>query len=67
GLRAMRLEARQKGMRPDGHALAAGLEPYSEKGMEYVELLRGMIRVNRLSPLDDAILSDDLIGFDSGA
>lgn len=67
GLRAMRREAREKGMRPDGLTLAAGLEKYSEKGMEYVELLRDIIRVNRLSPLDDAILSDDLIGFDSGA
>jgi uncharacterized FlgJ-related protein len=63
----MRQEAREKNVRPDGQALAAGLEPYSEKGEEYVEILRSMIRVNQLVPFDDAILSDDVIGFDSGA
>ena len=52
-------------MQPDGALLAAGLEPYSEKGEEYVELLRSMIRVNRLAPLDSAILSDEIIGFES--
>ncbi|MEN8196198.1 MAG: glucosaminidase domain-containing protein [Pseudomonadota bacterium] len=66
-LRALRQEAREKGVRPDGVALAAGLEPYSEKGEEYVELLRELIRVNRLAPLDNAILSDEIIGFESGA
>jgi Bax protein len=67
GLRALRQEARKKGRRPDGLTLAAGLGPYSEKGMEYVELLRSIIRVNRLPPFDRSILSDDLIGFESGA
>jgi Bax protein len=67
GLRALRQEARKKGVRPNSLTLAAGLEPYSEKGMEYVELLRSIIRVNRLAPFDGAILSDDLIGFESGA
>jgi Bax protein len=67
GLRILRQEAREKNVRPDGQALAAGLEPYSEKGEEYVEILRSMIRVNQLMPFDDAILSDDVIGFDSGA
>ena len=67
GLRALRQEARRNGVRPDGVTLAAGLEPYSERGEEYVELLRSMIRVNRLAPLDGAILSDEIIGFESGA
>jgi Bax protein len=66
GLRALRREARDMGARPDGQALAVGLEPYSEKGEEYVELLRALIRVNRLAPFDDAILSDDVVGFESG-
>lgn len=66
-LRALRREARRKGGQPDGVTLAAGLEPYSEKGEEYVELLRSLIRVNRLAALDDAILSDEIIGFESGA
>lgn len=67
GLRALRQDARKKGKQPDGITLAAGLESYSEKGAEYVDLLRGIIRVNRLAPLDGAILSDDIIGFESGA
>jgi Bax protein len=67
GLRALRQEARNKGARPDGMRLAAGLEPYSEKGEEYIDLLRGIIRVNRLLPFDGAILSDEMIGFESGA
>jgi len=67
GLRELRQEARRDGKRPDGLTLAAGLEPYSERGEEYVELLRSLIRVNRLMPLDDAVLSDKVIGFESGA
>lgn len=67
GLRALRQKARENGVRPDGQTLAAGLEPYSEKGEEYVNILRSMIRVNQLAPFDNAILSDDVIGFDSGA
>jgi len=67
GLRELRQEARKDGKRPNGLVLAAGLEPYSERGEEYVELLRSLIRVNRLTPLDDAVLSDKVIGFESGA
>lgn len=67
GLRELRQEARSKGEQPSGLALAEGLEPYSEKGDEYVELLRSMIRVNRLEPLDSAVLSDKVIGFEFGA
>ena len=66
-LRALRREARAKGRRPDGIAMAEGLKPYSEKGEDYVDLLRNVIRVNRLSPFDGAILSDEIIGFESGA
>lgn len=64
--RALRKEARRRGERPDGWTLALGLDAYSEKGEEYVELLREMIRVNNLTAFDDAILSDRLVGFESG-
>lgn len=66
-MRAMRQEVRAEGERPDGLTLAAGLEPYSEKGEEYVDLLRIVIRVNRLAPFDDAILSEEIVAFESGA
>jgi Bax protein len=66
-LRAKREEIRLAGERPDGIILAEGLEPYSQKGEEYVELLRSIIRVNRLTPFDDAILSDELVVFETGA
>lgn len=65
--RALRQELRAGDGRPDGLSLAAGLESYSEKGEEYIDLLRSMIRVNRLAPFDDAILSDKIVGFESGA
>lgn len=66
-LRTLRLLARRQGMQPDGATLAAGLEPYSEKGPDYVETLRSIMRVNRLAPFDGAILSDETIVFESGA
>lgn len=65
--REMRQEARRRGETPDGQMLAGGLEAYSEKGGEYVELLRNMIRVNRLGAFDDAFLGDRAVVFDSGA
>lgn len=65
--RTLRQQSRNSGERPKGEELAAGLAPYSEKGVEYVELLLDMIRVNRLAAFDDAILSDRILGFDSGA
>lgn len=66
-LRAMRAELRLEGGKPDGLTLAEGLDSYSQKGEEYVALLRSVIRVNRLKPFDEAILSDEIIAFESGA
>jgi Bax protein len=65
--RTLRQQSRNSGERPKGEVLATGLEAYSEKGEEYVDLLRDMIRVNRLAAFDDAILSDKILGFESGA
>jgi Bax protein len=61
--RKIRAELRQAGKPLDGAKLAAGLQHYSETGQEYVDLLRGIIRKNRLSPLDKATLGDALIEF----
>ncbi|MDH3228647.1 MAG: glucosaminidase domain-containing protein [Alphaproteobacteria bacterium] len=61
GFRKMRAAMRQAGKPLDGAKLAGGLSRYSETGEEYVGLLRGIIRKNRLSPLDRATLGDTLI------
>lgn len=66
-LRSTRLMLREEGKRPDGLTLAAGLEPYSQRGEEYIDLMRSIIRVNRLQPLDEAILSDEIILFEPSA
>lgn len=46
-LRAIRSKLRAAGKRLDGARLAAGLVHYSERGQEYVDEVRAMIRVNR--------------------
>lgn len=65
--RVIRQEARQEGQQADGYTLAAALELYSEQGDDYIDLLRNVIRVNRLDSFDDAILGDKVIAFESGA
>jgi len=42
----------------DGYELAATLEKYSERGQEYVNTLRGIMRVNQLVQADAAYLRD---------
>ncbi len=61
GFREARAAKRQAGTPPDGAALAGELRRYSERGQEYVDLLRGIIRKNRLSPLDTARIGDAVI------
>ena len=56
--RDARAAARQKSERPRGAPLAGGLLAYSEKGQDYVSLVRTIIAHNQLSPLDSAKLSD---------
>ena len=46
-LRDLRQQARRGGENPRADDLAAGLEPYSQRGMAYVNDIRAMIRVNR--------------------
>ncbi|WP_246434552.1 glucosaminidase domain-containing protein [Teredinibacter haidensis] len=47
-LRELRTNLRVQNIAVTGHALAGGLTHYSERGKEYIEELRVMIRVNRL-------------------
>ncbi len=59
--RKQRAAMRRAGRPPDGAKLAGELRRYSETGDEYVDLLRDIIRKNRLRPLDRATLGDTLI------
>lgn len=65
--RALRAGMRKAGKPLDGRALAGALLSYSELGEEYVELIRAMMRANRLAPFDSARLGDRIIGFGAGA
>lgn len=47
--------------------LADGLTAYSERGQEYVDTLKGIIRVNNLARADDAVLRDEPRRFILGA
>ncbi|MEX0606070.1 MAG: glucosaminidase domain-containing protein [Marinobacter sp.] len=51
-LRNTREQIRQRGSNVTGHALAQGLISYSERGAEYVEDIRSMIRYNNLAFYD---------------
>ncbi len=56
-LRQLRQKARQNSKPIDGNYLAIALTAYSEKGMEYVNLIRLIIRANNLKPFDNAKLA----------
>ena len=56
GLRKMRAELRASGRKVTGHDLTASLDRYSERGQEYVDTLRGIMRVNELAVADNAEL-----------
>lgn len=62
-LRNTREQVRQQGGSAEGHALAQGLIGYSERGADYVEEIRSMIRFNNLSYYDDQY--NDKIGDES--
>ena len=72
-LRNTREQARQNGGFPDGIAMAQGLIGYSERGTEYVQEIRSMIRFNNLVLFDthfQSLLADaspsDLIALVTG-
>jgi uncharacterized FlgJ-related protein len=69
--RRLRAEARAAGRPLTSMELADGLIRYSERGQEYVDTLKGMIRVNHLDIADDAVFRDEpmrlLIGAEDAA
>ena len=55
-LRAARAEMRVNGKPLNGYELASHLESYSERGQDYVDGLRALMRVNKLVHFDEARL-----------
>lgn len=65
--RQLRAERRAAGLPLDSLVLADGLIRYSERGQEYVDTLKGIIRVNKLNAADDAVFRDEPLRFYVGA
>ena len=65
--RRLRAEHRSAGRPLRSLELAEGLKKYSERGQEYVDTLKGMIRANRLEAADGAVFRDESIRFVLGA
>lgn len=57
GLRAIRKTLREAGEIPTGFDLAEGLVRYSERGWEYVGMIRNMIQSNNLAHFDQPPMS----------
>ena len=65
--RRLRANLRAKGEPLTSMALADGLIRYSERGQEYVDTLKSIIRVNGLAIADDATFRDEPMRFAVGA
>jgi uncharacterized FlgJ-related protein len=65
--RRLRAEARAAGRPLTSMELADGLIRYSERGQEYVDTLKGIIRVNGLDIADNAVFRDEPMRFSIGA
>ena len=65
--RRLRAEARAAGRPLRSMDLADGLIRYSERGQEYVDTLKGIIRVNGLDIADNAVFRDEPLRFSIGA
>ncbi len=61
--RKLRAELRASGKPLTSTVLADGLIKYSERGQEYVDTLKGIIRVNQLDIADNAVFRDEPISF----
>ncbi len=61
--RRLRAELRAAGKPLDSMTLADGLLSYSERGQEYVDSLKGIMRVNRLTLADNAVFRDEPLYF----
>ncbi len=57
GFREGRARLRAAGLEPNGFTLAASLTSYSERGEEYIQTLRMLMRVNDLDQFDNAKLA----------
>jgi uncharacterized FlgJ-related protein len=65
--RRLRAELRAAGKQLTSVALADGLIKYSERGQEYVDTLKSIMRVNHLDIADDAVFRDEPVRFVVGA
>jgi Bax protein len=65
--RRLRAELKASGKPLSSLALADGLQKYSERGQEYVDILKGIIRVNDLDIADNAVLRNEPMRFLLGA
>jgi uncharacterized FlgJ-related protein len=65
--RRLRATLRAEGKPLSSLVLADGLVRYSERGQEYVDALKAMIRVNNLEIADDATFRDEPVSFIVGA
>ena len=65
--RKLRAQLRESGQPLSSEKLAEGLIRYSERGQEYVDTLKGIIRVNNLAIADDAVFRDEPMRFIVGA
>jgi len=65
--RRLRAELKSKGQPLTSLTLADGLIRYSERGQEYVDTLKSIIRVNKLDVADDAVFRDEALRFLVGA
>ena len=65
--RRLRARLRSEGKPLTSLVLADGLARYSERGQEYVDALKAMIRVNHLEMADNAIFREEPISFIVGA
>ena len=61
--RRIRAEMRAEGKPLDSMQLADGLLRYSERGQEYVDSLKGIMRVNKLDIADNAVFRDEPMRF----
>ena len=65
--RRLRAELRSNGQPLASLVLADGLTRYSERGQEYVDTLKSIIRVNNLTVADDAQFRDEPMSYLIGA
>ena len=65
--RSLRAKLRAEGKPLESLVLADGLVRYSERGQEYVDALKAMIRVNNLAIADNATFRDEPLSFIVGA